>query len=80
MTLGEKIGQLNQYSNTFDITGPPADDKNGRARFMKIQQGLVGSMLNLAGAEETRRAQELAVEKSRLGIPLLFAGAVARFL
>jgi beta-glucosidase len=72
MTLEEKIGQLNQYSNTFDVTGPPSHDHEGRARLKKIQNGLVGSMLNLAGVEETRRAQEQAVEKSRLGIPLMF--------
>ena len=72
MTLEEKIGQLNQYSNTFDITGPPAEDHAGRARLEKIRNGLVGSMLNFAGVEETRRAQEHAVEHSRLGIPMMF--------
>ena len=73
MTLEEKIGQLNQYSNTFDITGPPASDQAGRARLHRVQSGLVGSMLNLAGVEETCRAQRHAVENSRLGIPMLFA-------
>ena len=72
MTLEEKIGQLNQYSNTFDITGPPLNDHDGRARLRKIQNGLVGSMLNLGGVDEIRRAQQNAVEKSRLGIPLMF--------
>ena len=72
MTLEEKIGQLNQYSNTFDITGPPAWDRAGRARLERIRSGLVGSMLNLAGVEETRRAQQHAVENSRLGIPMMF--------
>jgi beta-glucosidase len=54
MTLEEKIGQLNQYSNTFDVTGPPPGDQEGSARLKKIKKGLVGSMLNLAGVEETR--------------------------
>ena len=73
MTIEEKIGQLNQYSNTFDITGPPSDDRAGRARLENIRNGLVGSMLNLAGVEETRTAQRHAVENSRLGIPMMFA-------
>ena len=37
MTLEEKIGQLNQYSNTFDITGPPAEDHAGRERLKAIR-------------------------------------------
>ena len=73
MTLAEKIGQLNQYSNTFDITGPPAEDHAGRERLKAIRNGLVGSMLNIAGVEETRIAQQHAVENSRLGIPMIFA-------
>ncbi|MCG6949175.1 MAG: beta-glucosidase BglX [Acidobacteria bacterium] len=72
MTLEEKIGQLNQYSSNFDITGPPPEAKDARQRFERIRSGLVGSMLNVTGAEATRRAQELAVENSRLGIPLIF--------
>jgi len=72
MTLQEKVGQLNQYSSSFDITGPPPEDKEARARLARIRMGLVGSMLNVTGTEATRRAQELAVENSRLGIPLIF--------
>jgi beta-glucosidase len=72
MTLEEKIGQLNQYSNTFDVTGPPPGDQRSQTRLKRIKSGLVGSMLNMAGVEETRRAQELAVESSRLGIPMIF--------
>ena len=72
MTLEEKIGQLNQYSNSFDITGPAATDGAGKARLDRVRAGLVGSMLNVCGAEETRRAQKVAVENSRLGIPMIF--------
>lgn len=72
MTLDEKIGQLNQYSGTFDITGPAPTDSGGRERYRRIRSGRVSSMLNITGAEATRRAQELAVEGSRLGIPMLF--------
>jgi beta-glucosidase len=72
MTLEEKIGQLNQYSSTFDITGPAPEAGGARERYDRILRGEVGSMLNVVGAEATRRAQELAVENSRLGIPLIF--------
>jgi len=72
MTLEEKIGQLNQYSSTFDLTGPAPTDEAGKGRMEQIRSGLVGSMLNVCGVEATRRAQQLAVENSRLGIPMIF--------
>jgi beta-glucosidase len=72
MTLQEKIGQLNQYSSSFDLTGPPPEDEDSKARLERIRTGNVGSLLNVTGAEATRRAQQLAVENSRLGIPLIF--------
>lgn len=72
MTLEEKAGQLNQYSSTFDITGPAPQSGDAEKRYQQIRQGLVGSMLNVTGAEATRKAQQLAVENSRLKIPLLF--------
>jgi len=72
MTLEEKIGQLNQYSSTFDVTGPAPVKGTDRVRYEQIRSGQVGSLLNVVGARATRRAQELAVENSRLGIPLIF--------
>ncbi len=72
MTLQEKIGQLNQYSANFDVTGPRPDDEGGQTRHDRLTSGRVGSMLNVLGAEATRSAQKLAVEGSRLGIPLIF--------
>ena len=73
MTLEEKIGQLNQYSLGSEFTGP--GNKNGQdsIRYQQLISGQVGSVLNLLGAEDTRKMQELVVENSRLGIPLLFA-------
>ncbi len=71
MTLEEKVGQLNQYSGFFN-TGPAAATEQNKRRNEEIRSGQVGSMLNVAGAEATRRAQQLAVEGSRLGIPLIF--------
>jgi beta-glucosidase len=72
MTLEEKVGQLNQYSSTFDLTGPAPTDQYNQQRHSNIRSGLVGSMLNVTGAEATCRAQRLAVENSRLGVPLIF--------
>ncbi len=72
MTLEEKIGQMNQYSSAFDLTGPPPQGGGGRLQYDQIRNGQVGSLLNVVGADATREAQQLAVENSRLGIPLLF--------
>ena len=72
MTLAEKVGQLNQYSNTFDVTGPPPEAGADKVRLDRLRSGGVGSMLNVTGVEATCAAQRLAVENSRLGIPLIF--------
>jgi len=68
MTLDEKIGQLNQYSSKEEVTGPESDKSN---MVQEIKAGKVGSMLNVRGADRTRRTQELAMQ-SRLKIPMLF--------
>lgn len=69
MTLEEKVGQLVQYSGFEYATGP--QNSNSANVLNEIKQGKVGSMLNVAGAAETRKFQELAL-RSRLKIPLLF--------
>lgn len=68
MTLEEKIGQLNQYTNDANPTGPLVVNPNKQN---EIKSGLLGSMLNVNGAERTRKYQELAMQ-SRLKVPLLF--------
>jgi beta-glucosidase len=67
MTLEEKIGQLNMVAASRVVTGP------GELRDLQegIRTGRIGNLLNLWGAEETRAVQRLAVEESRLGVPLL---------
>lgn len=72
MTLEEKVGQLNQYSSQLDLTGPPPTAGAQKAMYDQVRAGLVGSMLNITGAAETRRAQEIALENSRLKIPMIF--------
>ena len=39
MTLEEKIGQMNQYSSAFDLTGPPPQGGGGRAQYDQIRNG-----------------------------------------
>lgn len=70
MTLEEKIGQMVQYSASWDVTGPPTAGNENRLENLK--KGLVGSMLNVTGVTATREAQRLNMEHSRLKIPLLF--------
>ncbi|SFU30424.1 beta-glucosidase [Pustulibacterium marinum] len=70
MTLDEKVGQLVQYSASWDVTGP-ATGGNERKR-ENLKKGLVGSMLNVTGVKATREAQRLNMEHSRIKIPLLF--------
>src|SRR3546814_7726066 len=68
MTLEEKIGQLSLLTSDWDSTGPTMrqgyqDD---------IRKGRIGSILNAFTARYTRELQRLAVEETRLKIPLLF--------
>jgi beta-glucosidase len=68
MTLGEKIGQMNQYNGDWAATGPITREGDKQDQ---IRRGMVGSMLNIMGIEHTRELQEIAMS-SRLKIPLLF--------
>ena len=61
------------YSSFFDVTGPAPSEANAKKKYDHIKNGLVGSMLNVKGVEEVRKMQKLAVENSRLGIPMMFA-------
>lgn len=68
MTLDEKIGQLNLYAGRMNPTGPITmrdDDEDA------IRRGDVGMVFNIVGAKRTREIQRIAVEESRLKIPLL---------
>jgi beta-glucosidase len=68
MTLEEKAGQLTLYTSDMSVTGPTI-----RAQYMEdIKAGKVGALFNAFGAADTRRIQKIAVEETRLGIPLIF--------
>ena len=72
MTLEEKIGQLNMVAAAHAVTGPvlAADVTKD------IRAGRIGSLLNIWGAPEVRALQKIALEETRLGIPLLIANDV----
>lgn len=71
MTLEEKAGQMNQYNGFWNVTGPAPKGGNAEKKYEDLKKGRVGSMLNVRGVKEVRAVQKIAVEQSRLGIPLI---------
>ncbi|HRE28759.1 MAG TPA: glycoside hydrolase family 3 N-terminal domain-containing protein [Anaerolineales bacterium] len=83
MTLTEKIGQLNQISPLVFTPPDPSQGVDARPTFSmrqdlddEIRAGRIGSIFNTREASFVNRCQRLAVEGSRLGIPLLVGGDV----
>jgi beta-glucosidase len=72
MTIEEKVGQLNQYNGFWDVTGPAPKEGHAAKKYADLKKGLVGSMLNVKGVADVKALQKIAVEQTRLGIPLLF--------
>lgn len=70
MTLTEKVGQLNLLAVPSFVSGDSSDDNDSREQL--IIDGKLGAMYGSFVAEDLLAAQKLAVEKSRLGIPLMF--------
>lgn len=68
MTLHEKIGQLNLPVTGEIVTGQAKSSNVAE----KIRKGEVGGLFNLKGVEKIREMQKIAIEQSRLKIPLLF--------
>ena len=68
MTLDEKIGQLNLPSSGDFTTGLAKSSDIGK----KVELGLVGGLFNIKGADKIKAVQKVAVENSRLKIPLIF--------
>jgi beta-glucosidase len=68
MTLDEKLGQLNLPGSGDIVTGQTSSSDIG----LKIKQGKVGGLFNIKSVEKIRDAQKVAVEESRLNIPLIF--------
>ncbi len=70
MTLEEKIGQLNLVGRDGNLDSAT---RIGPDKAEAIRQGHIGSLIGVVGAGFNREVQRIAVEESRLGIPLLFA-------
>lgn len=68
MTLDEKIGQLNLPATGEIVTGEAKSSVDAA----RIRAGEIGGLFNLKGVEKIREIQRIAVEESRLGIPLIF--------
>jgi beta-glucosidase len=68
MTLEEKLGQMNLLSIGSDVTGPIVSEGVDE----KIRKGLVGGVFNTLTPQAIRKLQEMAVNETRLKIPLLF--------
>nr|WP_255699649.1 glycoside hydrolase family 3 N-terminal domain-containing protein [Luteimonas sp. Y-2-2-4F] len=80
MTVEEKVGQLGVFA---DMVRPFAPDVNPETYVLsadevlaQVRAGRVGSLFNGVGAELGRRIQKVAVEESRLGIPVILAADV----
>jgi beta-glucosidase len=67
MTLTEKLGQLTMMAASHTVTGPVITGHSTG----DIRSGRIGNLLNLIGAAAAREMQRIAVEESRLGVPLL---------
>jgi beta-glucosidase len=68
MTLTEKVGQLNQYNDDWQATGPVTLDST---KADQVRNGMVGSLLNCVGTNRTRKWQEIAMQ-SRLKHTITF--------
>ena len=68
MTLEEKIGQTVLFSAGWEVTGPTLDENY----IEYLKKGMLGAVFNVHSAKGSRKFQRIAVEETRLGIPLLF--------
>ncbi|WP_449467985.1 beta-glucosidase BglX [Stenotrophomonas humi] len=80
MTVDEKVGQLGVFADMVrpfvpDVN-PEANVHNAEQVLEQVRAGRVGSLFNGVGAEAGRRIQQVAVEESRLGIPVILAADV----
>src|SRR5690554_4669589 len=69
MTLTEKVGQLSQFGNSI---------YGGKESYFEshYEEGKIGSYLAITGSKKTNNIQKRVIERSRLGIPVLFAADV----
>ena len=73
MTIEEKLGQMNQLSADGEWNADKTGQGINTEQTELVKKGIVGSFLNAVGSESNKEIQRLAVEETRLKIPLLFA-------
>ncbi|WP_299367450.1 beta-glucosidase BglX [Winogradskyella sp.] len=71
MTLEEKVGQMNLYNGFWEVTGPMPEEGNAKTKYEHLRKGWVGGMLSVRGYDNVMKMQQIAVEETRLGIPLI---------
>ncbi len=71
MTLEEKVGQMNLYNGFWDVTGPVPKEGSAKTKYDHLRKGWFGGMLNVKGVKNVRKVQKIAVEETRLDIPLI---------
>jgi len=71
MTVAEKIGQLTLFTGYSGITGP-VKEQSQRSLLEQVRKGDCGNVFNLISVAEIKKFQKVAVEETRLHIPLLF--------
>ncbi|WP_422106725.1 beta-glucosidase BglX [Winogradskyella sp.] len=71
MTLEEKVGQMNLYNGFWEVTGPVPEEGDAKTKYEHLRKGWVGAMLSVRGVDNVRKVQQIAVEETRLGIPLI---------
>lgn len=76
MTLEEKVGQLNFIVGETIVTGPTMYTAESGQFDDRIRKGTITGLFNVHGAAYTARLQKIAIEESRLGIPLLFGADI----
>ncbi len=76
MTVEEKAGQLNFIVGETIVTGPTMHTAQSQKFDEQIRSGSITGLFNVHGAAYTSRLQKIAIEESRLGIPLLFAADI----
>lgn len=68
MTIDEKIGQMTLFTSGWTVTGPTLREDYEK----DLRAGRVGNLFNAHGVEYNSRLQKIALEETRMGIPLLF--------
>ncbi|URN92694.1 MAG: beta-glucosidase BglX [Candidatus Pristimantibacillus lignocellulolyticus] len=71
MTIEEKVGQMSQFDWGFHAINPDAGGEINEIMKDLLNKGMLGSLFNLSGVEQSNTIQQQSIERSRLGIPMI---------